>query len=384
MPKRSSFPALSAAEFKDDDLLPVLKKNADGSYQDRTLPKSALPKGGETNTAANVGASGLGLFKAKAGTELQFKKLKAGNNVTLTATATDEVEIAASGGGSSSGEANTASNVGTSGVGVFRQKTGADLEFRKLKAGANVSISEAAGGELEIAATGGGGGTAPSDAYSPSNKPQLRASGTPDFEPGDRLTSVPVNYRMAGPVLAGVTSGKNYRAIEIPLRSANVLGGEVIDVAVIKFLSGTSWTVVFKAQQVLTAGQSLINVPANFSVGAGEQVSAIVGSPNGAYGDVLNRFWGQSGNSYAAPYTGTSIARSDNVVGAVGSVYTVQALTTNEHRTVVVRGVSVTKGIIGPLEAADSRTAKGATASRPATSGLGPGETLTYFDTHNK
>ncbi len=51
-----------------------------------------------------------------------------------------------------SGEANTASNVGTGGTGVFKQKTGVDLEFNNLIAASNrVSISlDAVDNEIDI------------------------------------------------------------------------------------------------------------------------------------------------------------------------------------------------------------------------------------------
>ncbi|MDR1433084.1 MAG: hypothetical protein LBI61_01950 [Puniceicoccales bacterium] len=53
------------------------------------------------------------------------------------------------------GEANTASNVGE-GVGIFKEKSGSDLRFRSLKAGDNVSIS-ADSSEVTISAASGGG-----------------------------------------------------------------------------------------------------------------------------------------------------------------------------------------------------------------------------------
>jgi hypothetical protein len=48
--------------------------------------------------------------------------------------------------GAGGGEANTASNVGTAGVGVFKQKTGVDLEFKKINAGSNrITITDDTG-----------------------------------------------------------------------------------------------------------------------------------------------------------------------------------------------------------------------------------------------
>lgn len=56
------------------------------------------------------------------------------------------------GGGSGTGETNTASNVNVGGVGVFKQKTGVDLEFRGINAKSSkiVVTLDAANNEIDI------------------------------------------------------------------------------------------------------------------------------------------------------------------------------------------------------------------------------------------
>lgn len=63
-----------------------------------SVPTSGGGGGGEANTASNVGG-GAGVFKQKTGVDLEFKSLIAGTNITLTP-GTNDITIDASGGAS--------------------------------------------------------------------------------------------------------------------------------------------------------------------------------------------------------------------------------------------------------------------------------------------
>lgn len=111
-------------------------------YLDGTgkVPSSLLPTStaGEANTASNVGDGAGTLYKQKSGVDLQFKTLKAGAGITLTNNVSDvTIDSTASG----AGEANTASNVGTGTGLIYKQKSGVDLELKSIKAGTGVTVT---------------------------------------------------------------------------------------------------------------------------------------------------------------------------------------------------------------------------------------------------
>jgi len=82
---------------------------------------------GEANTTSNAGA-GVALAKTKSGVDLPFKSLVAGAGVTLNDSA-DEVEVVATG----SGEANTTSNAGAGPGELAKAKSGVDLPIKTLE-----------------------------------------------------------------------------------------------------------------------------------------------------------------------------------------------------------------------------------------------------------
>lgn len=84
---------------------------------------------GEINTASNLG-TGNGLFAQKSGVDLQFKSLTSIDGSVVFTTSGTEIDLQATGVGG--GESNTAANVGVEGIGVFDIKNGIQLEFRNI------------------------------------------------------------------------------------------------------------------------------------------------------------------------------------------------------------------------------------------------------------
>lgn len=127
----------------------VVSVKGDASGLEFTTPSSSSSSG-EANTSSNLGA-GTGVYAQKSGVDLQLKSLKASGSVSLSSTST---EITITG----SGEANTTSNSGTGEGTIAKAKSGVDLPLKSLKAGSNVTITNGAD-EITIAASGGGSGS---------------------------------------------------------------------------------------------------------------------------------------------------------------------------------------------------------------------------------
>jgi len=104
---------------------------------------------GEVNTASNVGGETGELFKQKTDVDLEFKTIGAGTGISVTNNASD-VEIAST-------AVNTSSNVGSGTGTIYKQKTGVDLELKTLKEGNNITITNNASDITISAATGASG-----------------------------------------------------------------------------------------------------------------------------------------------------------------------------------------------------------------------------------
>ena len=123
----------------------ILKVNSTGHFVCSADELSSVVY--ENNTGANVGAGQASVFRDKTGATLNFKELTEGGNVILT-NGTDDITISAAG-----WQNNTGANVGAGQASVFRDKTGATLNFKELTEGGNVILTNGTD-DITISAAG--------------------------------------------------------------------------------------------------------------------------------------------------------------------------------------------------------------------------------------
>jgi hypothetical protein len=109
--------------------------------------------GGGSVTIANAAGTGNALVNTISPTSYTWKRIKQGANVTITDDG-NELTINASGGG---GGSTTLSNAGVTGLPLVSTPVGSDYPIRRIQAGANVTITDN-GTYYTIASSGGGGG----------------------------------------------------------------------------------------------------------------------------------------------------------------------------------------------------------------------------------
>lgn len=110
---------------------------------------------GEANTGSNEG-TGVGTFIGKTATNLRFRSVLAGTNIDVAQIGED---IVITNTFVETGEANTASSPGATGIEITMPKVGVDLQFKKVFAGANMTVNDN-GDYLELVSTASGTGEA--------------------------------------------------------------------------------------------------------------------------------------------------------------------------------------------------------------------------------
>ena len=262
-----------------------------------------------------------------------YRSLKSmSSNLTLATSSDDDyIEI------TTLGEPNLASNfpTGGSGIGVWKDKTGETLRFKKLIAGSNVTLATTAAGEIEISSTGGGGGSYTFKITDGTTTQTIADTDTVTFTQSN-LASTEGGLKIGVSTTDTVTIGVNALGADNLIMSRPTVGVSTTDY--VMYSDGSAGDQLIKQQVYLMPGYYIgflarANnvVVGNSAVTDQEDLNIVGGTALGTVGDQLT----PSGQAQQK-----RITINHNDYGTAGTYTSPSSITTNAqgHVTAITAG----------------------------------------------